>query len=144
LRDPLRSVWDTMQLVTLTPQLGQYFGTESGILVLRAPADESLGLRDGDVILDIGGRVPTSPEHTMRILDSFVPGETLTLGIMRNGRRETREIVLPPLEPETPVRRLDRAAPAAVPQLGQPRQPARPQQRQPDLERARPGNGPVL
>jgi hypothetical protein len=42
--------------------------------------------------------VPTTPEHTLRILSSFVPGETLTLGIMRNGRRETREIALPAVE----------------------------------------------
>jgi hypothetical protein len=97
-RYPSTTVWDAMQLVALTPQLGEYFGTESGILVLRAPENESLGLRDGDVILDIGGRVPTTPEHTLRILSSFVPGETLTLGIMRNGRRETREIALPAVE----------------------------------------------
>jgi hypothetical protein len=94
-RYPSSAAWDAMQLVTLTPLLGEYFGTESGILVLRQPADESLGLRDGDVILDIGGREPTTPEHTLRILSSFVPGETLTLQIMRNGQRETREIALP-------------------------------------------------
>lgn len=103
LRYPPSTVWDAMQLVTLTPQLGEYFGTESGILVLRAPADESLGLRDGDVILDVGGRVPTSPEHTLRILSSFVPAETLTLVIMRSGRRETLEIALPQADtPEAP------------------------------------------
>jgi S1-C subfamily serine protease len=90
------SLWDTMQLVTLTPTLGQYFGTEKGILVVRAPTDASLAaLEDGDVILDIGGRVPTTPEHTMRIFASFEPGETLKIEVMRRERRMTVEAELP-------------------------------------------------
>jgi S1-C subfamily serine protease len=84
-----------LELVSLTPGLGAYFGTEEGLLVVRAPEDEALQLRDGDVILDIGGRAPMSPEHAMRILGSFDPGETLRLQIMRRERRETLELVMP-------------------------------------------------
>ncbi len=36
--------WRRMQLVTLTPELGTYFATQSGLLVVRAPNDASLGL----------------------------------------------------------------------------------------------------
>jgi len=43
----------------------------------QAPEGESLGLREGDVILDIGGRAPASPEHTLRILSSFAPQSDL-------------------------------------------------------------------
>jgi C-terminal processing protease CtpA/Prc len=53
--------WSDMQLVTLTPALGAYFGTEKGLLVVRGPGVDSLKLQDGDVILDIGGREPTTP-----------------------------------------------------------------------------------
>ncbi len=87
--------WRNLELVSLTPALGEYFGTAEGLLVVRAPAGNELDLRDGDVILDIGGRVPTSPEHAMRILATFAPGETLRLGIMRHNLTQTLEVQLP-------------------------------------------------
>ena len=87
--------WRDMELVELTPALGSYFGTDTGILVVRAPTDVQ-ELQDGDVILEIGARTPNSTEHAMRILGSFEPGETLELAIMRNQRRQTLEIELPP------------------------------------------------
>ncbi len=86
--------WRDMELVELTPELGSYFGTDTGILVVRAPTDVA-ELQDGDVILEIGTRTPNSTEHAMRILGSFEPGETLELTIMRDQRRQTLEIELP-------------------------------------------------
>ncbi|NIW23700.1 MAG: PDZ domain-containing protein [Gammaproteobacteria bacterium] len=86
--------WADMELVELTPELGAYFGTETGLLVVRAPGDETLGLQDGDVILEIGGRVPTNVGHALRILRSFEPGEVLELTIMRDQRRDTLEVDL--------------------------------------------------
>ena len=50
---------------------------------------------DGDVILDIGGREPNSPEHALRILASFESGESLELAIMRNQDRQTLEVEFP-------------------------------------------------
>ena len=88
--------WGNMELAELTPELGAYFGTETGILVVRAPDDETLeALMDGDVILDIGGRTPNSTAHALRILASFEPGETLELTIMRNQGRQTLEVEFP-------------------------------------------------
>jgi len=84
--------WADMELVELTPTLGEYFGTEEGILVVRAPSDDELQLMDGDVILEIGGRTPMNRGHAMRILGSFEPGETLELTIMRDQRRQTLEL----------------------------------------------------
>ena len=84
--------WSDLDLVALTPALGAYFGTDKGLLVVRAPEDATLGLADGDVILEIGGREPQTPEHAVRILASFEPGETLHLTIMRKQRRETLEV----------------------------------------------------
>ena len=91
-----RGRWGDMELAELTPQLGTYFGTESGILVVRAPADQTLQLQDGDVILEISGRTPNDTGHAMRILSSFEPGEILELTIMRDQRRRTLEIEFPP------------------------------------------------
>lgn len=87
--------WSDVELVALTAALGEYFGVEEGLLVVRAGRAAELGLRDGDVILEIGGRQPQSPEHAMRILGSFEPGESLQASIMRQRRRETLTIPVP-------------------------------------------------
>src|SRR2546423_13938373 len=67
--------WGDLELVSLNPDLGEYFGTKEGVLVVKAPADSSLSLKGGDVILSIGGRKPSSPSHAMRILRSYEKGE---------------------------------------------------------------------
>ena len=87
--------WADMQLAALTPALGAYFGTDHGLLVVRAPTNPALALQDGDVILDIGGREPVSPEHAARILASFEPGGALRVTIMRRQQRETLEVEIP-------------------------------------------------
>jgi len=87
--------WEDLEMVSLTPELGNYFDAESGLLVVRAPDDETLGLRDGDVILAIDGRQPTSPRHAMRILRSYEPGETISFSIIREKQQQTLEVSLP-------------------------------------------------
>jgi C-terminal processing protease CtpA/Prc len=87
--------WNDIELVPLTEELGSYFGTDEGLLIVRAPENDEIGLRDGDVILEIGGRTPTTPEHAMRILMSFEAGETLRLSIMRRERRQVIEYTIP-------------------------------------------------
>ncbi len=79
----MRGPLGDMELATLTPRLGSYFGTDKGVLVVRAPADGALKLQDGDVILSIDGRVPASGPHATRILASYQPGEKIDLEIMR-------------------------------------------------------------
>src|SRR3989441_9677563 len=90
--------WCELDLVTLNGDLGEYFGTKEGILV-KAPADSSLPLRAGDVILSIAGRKPTSPAHAMRILRSYEAGETVSIELMRKQKRMTVAWKVP--EPET-------------------------------------------
>ncbi len=90
-RGPLGSA----ELVALTPKLGQYFGTDKGLLVVRAPADSRLKLEEGDVIVNIDGRVPTSVSHAVRILSSYQPNETLTLNVVRMKKPMTFEITMP-------------------------------------------------
>ena len=78
--------WGGIDLVKLNPDLGEYFGTREGVLVVRAPEDSSLTLKGGDVIISIGDRKPTSPEQAMRILRSYDQGETVTLDVLRKQR----------------------------------------------------------
>jgi len=84
-----------MELATLTPRLGSYFGADKGVLVVRAPAGGSLKLEDGDVILAIDGRQPTSGSHATRILGSYQPGEKITLRIVRQHKTLDLEATLP-------------------------------------------------
>jgi type II secretory pathway component PulC len=87
--------WGDMELVELTPGLGEYFQVTEGVLVVRAPADDLLGLREGDVIVDIAGRTPADPRHVARILRSYAPGERLVMTVVRKGQRETLEADIP-------------------------------------------------
>lgn len=82
-------LWCDLDLVTLNADLGEYFGTKEGVLVVKAPADSGLPLKSGDVILAIGGRKPSSPSHAMRILRSYDAGETVSIDIMRKQKRLT-------------------------------------------------------
>jgi predicted metalloprotease with PDZ domain len=84
-----------MELATLTPRLGTYFGTDKGVLVVRAPANGALKLEDGDVILAIDGRQPTSGSHATRILSSYQPGEKIKLRIVREHKTVELEATLP-------------------------------------------------
>jgi predicted metalloprotease with PDZ domain len=84
-----------MELATLTPKLGTYFGTEKGVLVVRSPPDGALKLEDGDVILAIDGRQPTSGSHATRILGSYQPGEKITLRIVRQHKTVDLEATVP-------------------------------------------------
>ena len=87
--------WGDMELVELSPGLGRYFGTDSGLLVVRAPSDPALKLEDGDVIRRIGGREPGSVSHAMRILRSYEEGEELELEIMREQRSRKLDVQIP-------------------------------------------------
>jgi predicted metalloprotease with PDZ domain len=82
-----------MELATLTPQLGRYFGTDKGVLVVRAPKD--FKLEDGDVILAIDGREPMSGSHATRILASYQPGEKVSIKVMRQQKVANVETTLP-------------------------------------------------
>ncbi len=87
--------WLNIELVMLDEELGEYFGTGEGLLVVSAPRDEDLDLRSGDVILNIDGREPTSPRHALRIMRSYEPGETMSVEIMRSQRRQTINVTVP-------------------------------------------------
>jgi len=116
--------WGDMELVELSPGLGRYFGTDSGLLVVRAPSDPALKLEDGDVIRRIGGREPGSVSHAIRILRSYEEGEELELEIMREKRSRKLAVQIPasqgalaplPHLPSLPVIRPPAAAPERAP-----------------------------
>ena len=76
-----------LELAPLNPDLGAYFGTTEGVLVVNVPRESTLGLKGGDVILSVDGRKATGPGGFLRILRSYDPGDTFKLDIMRNKAR---------------------------------------------------------
>ena len=76
-----------LELAPLNPDLGQYFGTNTGVLVISVPGSTELGLKGGDVVLAVDGRKPESPSHLLRILRSYQETETFKLDVLRNRKR---------------------------------------------------------
>lgn len=115
-----------LELVELNEGLGSYFGTDKGLLVVKAPESGAFELQDGDVIQSIDGREPKDVRHALRILGSYRAGETLELGIMRDKKKRTIDVEIPPdqqgqLAPEfewnvaPAVAPVEPAAPLVVP-----------------------------
>jgi predicted metalloprotease with PDZ domain len=94
-----RTFWqgefDGLELATLTPKLGAYFGTSTGVLVVQAPQNESFKLEEGDVIQGIDGRKPEDGAHALRILRSYKPGEKLNLNVLRQRKALTIGVTMP-------------------------------------------------
>jgi C-terminal processing protease CtpA/Prc len=84
-----------LELVELNEGLGRYFGTDTGLLVVKAPKSDAFDLRDGDVIQNIDGREPKDVRHALRILGSYAAGEKLELGIMRDKKKRTIDVEIP-------------------------------------------------
>lgn len=77
------------ELTQLNPGLGEYFGADEGVLVLRVPdgtpAAQS-GLQEGDVIVGADGRDITSIDELRRAI-TRAPERTVTLEVMRKRQR---------------------------------------------------------
>lgn len=79
-----------LDLVAVNPGLGEYFGTDEGVLVADIDQDSSLGLQPGDVILAIGDREVRDPAHARSILHSYRGDEEVSFRIVR--RQRTLEV----------------------------------------------------
>lgn len=80
---------EDLELAPVNRDLGRYFGVAGGVLVICVPAESRLGLRAGDVVLSVDGRMPEGPGHLLRILRSYDPGEQVRFAVMRMKRKET-------------------------------------------------------
>jgi membrane-associated protease RseP (regulator of RpoE activity) len=85
----LSSPLANLELAPINPELGRYFGTSDGVLVIDVPGDTKLGLRPGDVVLAVDGREIRSPGVLLRALLSYDDGESFTFQIMRQKSRQT-------------------------------------------------------
>jgi C-terminal processing protease CtpA/Prc len=84
-----------LQLAELDAELGEYFKTERGVLVLKAKPDNELQLVSGDVILQVGDTEVNSPAEFMRALRGFESGDALEMEIKRKRKSRTIKMVMP-------------------------------------------------
>jgi C-terminal processing protease CtpA/Prc len=84
-----------LELASITPKLGAYFGATEGVLVVSAPESGSFKLEDGDVIQSIDGRKPEDGGHALRILRSYKSGEKLNLQVLRQKSPLTLAVTMP-------------------------------------------------
>lgn len=82
-----RSALMNIELAPLNPDLGRYFGSDDGVLVISIPRESSLNLRGGDVVLSIDGRRPDDPSNLIRILRTYAPDDTIRFEVLRSHKR---------------------------------------------------------
>jgi S1-C subfamily serine protease len=87
--------YEGLELATITPKLGAYFGVEEGVLVVQSPRDGAFKLEDGDVLQAIDGRKPDDGPHALRILRSYRSGEKLNLTVLRQRKPVTLAVTMP-------------------------------------------------
>lgn len=126
--DGREAPWASLNLSTINPQLGHYFGTDRGVLVLNSSEATLKELKPGDVIQIVDGQPADSVSGVMRALASKDVGQMVTIEIWRDRKREVitvaapeRDLLFfpapppPPAPPAPPASPDSKSAPMAPP-----------------------------
>jgi len=92
----------------LTPELAEYFGVKSGVLVAsieKGSVGEKAGLKAGDVITAVDGRSVTSRATLVSALPSDSSPHDVNLKVTRDKKELTLKATLEPVTPTTSERR---------------------------------------
>ena len=76
--------WWGLNLAPLNADLGHYFGTDKGVLVIAADQESLPGIRAGDVITSIAGETIDRPEDALRALRDQASGKDVPIKILRD------------------------------------------------------------
>ena len=88
--------WVGLELAAINPDLGAYFGTSRGLLVLHSSANGDVApLKPGDVILKIGNEEPSTPTQAVRLLRSYEPGQSIPVEVLRQKQKQTLALQMP-------------------------------------------------
>src|SRR5690606_6144184 len=99
--------WNGLNLASLDADLGKYFGTDTGVLVLGTGPGLG-GLRAGDVIRSVDGKPVSTPREVMDALRGRDSGDKVDVGYLRERRAGATVVTVPepvaiPLPPAPPV-----------------------------------------
>jgi len=91
--------WLGIEPQDMTPDLARAFGLErtAGVIiagVMRDGPGAKGGLKVGDIVQKIAGQPVNDTQRLMARIASFAPGESLELGIYRNGRTQNLTMTL--------------------------------------------------
>ncbi|NII12046.1 PDZ domain-containing protein [Oleiagrimonas sp. C23AA] len=133
--------WWGLHLAPLDGELGSYFGTHKGALVLSSDAHRYPGLHSGDVIIAIDGHAVGDPPSAMRALmhagvdrqpgTKHGKGNTVSITVRRHNQQHTLSLKVPDMDHRLPP-------PPPSPHMG-PRPPMAPPMRRIDAP-AKPGS----
>ncbi len=84
-----------VRFAAINPELGRFFGAESGVLVLEQKNPRFAPLATGDVITSIGGQRVESPSDVMRALRRHEPGTTINVEVLRERKRQVLVMTVP-------------------------------------------------
>ncbi|MFC3716851.1 PDZ domain-containing protein [Luteimonas soli] len=93
--------WNGLNLATIDKQLGRYFGTDRGVLVLSS--GDLAGLQAGDVIQRIDGKAVASPREAMAAMGDKPGGTKVSIDYLRDRKAGNARVVVPELAPLPPL-----------------------------------------
>ena len=107
----LMTPWWGLNLASLNPDLGAYFGTDKGVLVLSADDEDFKQLKSGDVVQEVAGTKVERPEDAFRVLREQKAGSSVKVDVLRQHKPMTlslrapdsANIFVPPPPPVPPV-----------------------------------------
>jgi membrane-associated protease RseP (regulator of RpoE activity) len=88
--------WSGLNLATVDKDLGRYFGTDRGVLVLST-STELAGLKAGDVIQSIDGKAVNSPREAMAALRNKPVDSQASVTYLRDRKTGTAQVKVPKL-----------------------------------------------
>ena len=116
--------WNGLNLASLDSDLGKYFGTDKGVLVL-SPGPQLSELQAGDVIRSIDGKPVATPREAMDALRVHKAGDKASLALLRDHRDASAQVTVPKPVP-LPIPPTPPAPPAPPPPPGVGAMPAPP------------------
>ena len=74
-----------VEFIELNPELGEYFGSDTGVLVVEVDEESTLGLMAGDVVLAVGDRETDTVGRVLRLIRTYEEDEPIRFRVIRRG-----------------------------------------------------------